>query len=58
MALLARLKEFISESRRVLRVTKKPNGTELRNIVKISGIGILVIGILGFLIQMMATVVR
>ncbi len=58
MALLARLKEFISESRRVLRVTKKPNGTELRNIVKISGIGILVIGILGFLIQMMATVLR
>ncbi|MBI4144822.1 protein translocase SEC61 complex subunit gamma [Candidatus Woesearchaeota archaeon] len=46
-----RLKEFVKECKRVLAVTKKPNAEELRVIVKISGIGILLIGLIGFLIH-------
>ena len=45
-----RFKEFVKESRRVLRVTKKPTGDEFKTIVKISGAGILLIGLMGFLI--------
>ncbi len=52
MTVLGRLKEFISESRRVLKITKKPTGDEFRTIVKVSGIGILLIGLLGFFVQM------
>ena len=52
MELLNRLKHFVIESRRVLRVTKKPTKEEFRTIVKVSGIGILLIGLLGFLLQM------
>ena len=52
MELLLRLKEFILESRRVLRVTRKPTNEELKTIVKVSGIGILLIGLIGFLMQM------
>ena len=48
-----RLKNYLVECQRVLRVTKKPDGTEFKAIVKVSGLGILVIGLIGFLIQMM-----
>ena len=46
-----RLKAFSGECSRVLRVTKKPDRSEFAVIVKISGIGILVIGFIGFLIH-------
>jgi len=37
---------------RVLRVTKKPDRIEFTTIVKASGLGILIIGLIGFIIQM------
>ena len=46
-----KFKGFLTECKRVLKVTKKPNKEEFRTIVKISGIGIAVIGLLGFLIS-------
>ena len=45
-----RFKAFCKESRRVLTVTKKPTSEEFKVIVKISGLGILLIGLIGFLI--------
>lgn len=45
------LKAFVKECKRVLTVTKKPTRDELKTVVKISGIGILLIGLLGFLIH-------
>jgi len=47
-----KLKDFGVECRRVLRVTKKPNKEEFKTIVKISGIGMAVIGFLGFFITL------
>jgi len=47
-----RFKSFINECVRVLRVTKKPDKTEFLTIVKVSGLGILIIGLAGFIIQM------
>lgn len=44
------LKSFIKESLRILKITKKPNREEFKVIVKISGIGILLIGFIGFVI--------
>jgi protein transport protein SEC61 subunit gamma-like protein len=52
MELLKRVKQFIIESRRVLRVTRKPTKAEFQTIVKVSGAGILLIGLIGFLLQM------
>lgn len=46
-----KLKEFIIECKRVLKVTKKPSRDEFKNIVKITGIGILIIGLIGFIIH-------
>jgi protein transport protein SEC61 subunit gamma-like protein len=50
--MLTRLKSFAYECIRVFKVTKKPSGDEFKAVVKVSGIGILLIGLIGFLIQM------
>ena len=39
------------ESRRVLRVTRKPSSFEFKTIVKVAGLGIIIIGIVGFIVQ-------
>ncbi len=51
--MLTRLKSFMYECIRVFKVTKKPGPDEFKVIVKVSGIGILLIGLIGFLIQIM-----
>ena len=48
------LKSFINECARVLKVTKKPTKDEYKAIVKVSGLGILIIGLLGFVIQLVS----
>ena len=47
-----RLKVFVQECARVLKVTRKPSGEEFKTIVKVSGIGILAIGVIGFVIHL------
>ena len=47
-----KIRSFIRECVRVLRVTKKPNSIEFKTIVKVSGLGILIIGSIGFIVQM------
>lgn len=45
---LERIRRFITECKRVLRVTRKPDKQEFLIIVKISSIGMAVIGLIGF----------
>lgn len=47
-----KIKLFLRECARVLKVTKKPTREEYKTIVKVSGLGILIIGFIGFAIQM------
>jgi protein transport protein SEC61 subunit gamma and related proteins len=51
--LTQRTKNFWTECMRVLRVTKKPDRVEFLTIVKVSALGMAIIGLLGFAIQMM-----
>ena len=46
-----KLREFIRECARVLRVTKKPGPVEFKTVVKVSGLGMIIIGFIGFMIQ-------
>ena len=46
----SRLKRFLKETWRVLRITKRPNRDEFKNLVKVTGLGIAIIGALGFII--------
>lgn len=43
--------EFVRECKRVLKITKKPDSQEFKTIVKISGLGIIIIGLIGFAIH-------
>ena len=51
-AIPVKLKSFAIECKRVLQLTKKPGKEEFKTIVKASAIGILIIGLIGFAIQM------
>lgn len=55
---LVKLKSFALECRRVLRVTKKPGSEEFKVIVKVSGIGMMIIGLIGFFIYIIGDLVR
>lgn len=50
--LFGRFKNFIRECVRVLKITKKPTKDEFRTISKVSGLGILAIGLLGFIVHL------
>ena len=54
-SLFRKLKNFIKECMRILKITKKPTTFEFKTIVKVTGLGIIVIGFLGFVIQMIKT---
>ena len=54
----SKFKSFIIQCRRVFRVTKKPNKEEFKTIVKVSGLGILIIGLMGFLIDLIWTLIK
>ncbi|MDP4012542.1 MAG: protein translocase SEC61 complex subunit gamma [Candidatus Nanoarchaeia archaeon] len=49
--MFTKLKSFISKCTRVFKITKKPSGSEFKAIVKVSGLGILIIGLIGFIIH-------
>jgi protein transport protein SEC61 subunit gamma and related proteins len=50
-------KTFLKECRRVLQVTKKPDLEEYKAIVKVTGLGMLLIGLLGFIIIIGGTLI-
>ncbi|MBN1157658.1 protein translocase SEC61 complex subunit gamma [Candidatus Woesearchaeota archaeon] len=56
MGFMEKLKTFFFECMRVLKVTKKPDRLEFKTIVKVSGIGILIIGCIGFIIHVLDVV--
>lgn len=47
-----KMKSFVIECKRVLQLTKKPSRVEYKTIVKASALGILIIGLVGFVIHM------
>ncbi|MEG3224788.1 MAG: protein translocase SEC61 complex subunit gamma [Methanobacteriales archaeon Met13] len=48
---------FLKQCKRVLHVSKKPDREEFINVSKITGIGILLIGAIGFIITMIAILI-
>lgn len=51
------LKDLVERIRRVLLVSSKPDKEEFKQSVKITGLGILVIGLIGFIIFLIAMIV-
>jgi len=52
---LQKLRQFITECGRVLRVARKPSKKEYWTVAKVSAIGILIIGLIGFILHLIST---
>ena len=53
MGKLEEWKKFYKECVRVLKITKKPDKNEFRTVTKVTSLGILVIGAVGFIITIL-----
>jgi len=53
MKLIEKLKTFYEKSRRVWLVLKKPSKKEFEMVAKVSAIGILILGTIGFFISIL-----
>ena len=50
MDLKERFDKFIKDSKRVLKVSRKPDGPEYIELAKVTSIGVLMVGAVGFVI--------
>lgn len=55
---MSEFKQFVSECMRVLRITKKPDKVEFTTVVKVAGLGILFIGLIGFVLHMLGYAIQ
>jgi len=51
-----KVKKFVSDSRRVFMISKKPDMQEFSVMAKVTALGIIVIGIIGFIVLIIFTV--
>jgi protein transport protein SEC61 subunit gamma-like protein len=49
---------FIKQCQRVLKVSKKPDREEYVNVAKVTGIGIILIGVIGFIISIIGQLIQ
>ena len=49
--------KFIKDSKRVLKVSRKPDAKEYRELAKVVSIGILIIGVIGFVIVLLGLLI-
>nr|WP_319373134.1 protein translocase SEC61 complex subunit gamma [uncultured Methanobacterium sp.] len=49
---------FIRQCQRVLKVSKKPDREEYINVAKVTGIGIILIGVIGFIISIVGQLIQ
>ena len=47
---------FLKQCERVLRISKKPDNDEYKTVAKVTGIGIVIIGLIGFVITLVSQV--
>ncbi|MHA1368611.1 MAG: protein translocase SEC61 complex subunit gamma [Promethearchaeota archaeon] len=53
-----RIKDFFSNLKRIIQIVRKPGRKEVELIARVSGIGILIIGGVGYLIQILGNLVN
>ncbi|MDO5851792.1 MAG: protein translocase SEC61 complex subunit gamma [Methanobacteriaceae archaeon] len=51
------INSFLKQCQRVLKVSKKPDKNEYKTVAKVTGIGIIIIGFVGFLITLIAQLI-
>ena len=49
--------KFVKDSKRVLKVSRKPDGKEYMELAKVVSIGVLIIGVIGFIIVLLGSLI-
>ena len=55
---IEKFQRFLLETKRIFKNATKPNRKQYKGMVKICSIGILIIGLLSFVIQVISTVIQ
>lgn len=58
MGIVDKIKDFLRNAQRIFRVARRPEFKEVRLIARVSGIGILIVGGLAYLIQILGNLVN
>jgi len=58
MSIQGRIKKAYSETRRILRLTRKPKRSEFEETARITGLGMIVVGLIGFIIFIISELIR
>jgi protein transport protein SEC61 subunit gamma-like protein len=58
MAVLEKIKSFFFQCVRVWHILRKPTNEEFKSISKISALGVLAIGLIGFIISVVLTIFK
>ncbi|AWX33278.1 protein translocase SEC61 complex subunit gamma [Methanosphaera sp. BMS] len=51
------ISSFLKQCERVLRVSKKPDMDEYKTVAKVTGLGIIIIGVIGFIVSILSQVI-
>ncbi len=49
--------KFIKDSKRVLKVSRKPDAKEYMELAKVVSIGVLIVGVIGFIIVLLGSLI-
>lgn len=49
--------KFIKDSKRVLKVSKKPDRQEYLQLAKVTSIGVVIVGVIGFIIFLLGSLI-
>ncbi len=51
------MRKFLHNCKRVIQIAKKPDKTEYMLVVKVTGLGILLVGFVGFVILLLSQII-
>ncbi|WP_296878595.1 protein translocase SEC61 complex subunit gamma [uncultured Methanobrevibacter sp.] len=52
-----RFDKFVKDSKRVLKVSRKPDWPEYKELAKVTSIGVIIIGVIGFVIVLLGSLI-
>lgn len=58
MKIQEKISEFITGAQRVLTVSKKPDADQFSSMARITALGIVVLGVIGFLVELVSFLIK
>jgi len=52
-----KIKEFFESSKRILLISKKPSNKEFWAMAKVVGLGMIIIGVIGFIVRLLMNLI-